>query len=76
MKRYIGNCVDNPFENVELLLSIIDNAKEIKKNTFLKACDVDKETQKQMRKFPRDYSYQKNGNVYFYVWSAIEYFYR
>lgn len=76
MKRYIGNCINNPFGNVELLSCVIDNAKEITKETFLKTCDVDKETQKQMREFTWSYSYHKNGKIYFYVWSAIEFFYR
>jgi len=76
MKRYIGNCVDNPFGHVELLSCVIDNAKEITKETFLTTCAVEKETQNQMKEFPSDYSYHKNGKIYFYVWSAIEYFYR
>lgn len=75
MKEYKGNCVSNPFRNPETLSKVIDGADQITKRTFLKYCAVDDETLKAMREFPSDYEFYKYGNIYFYTWSAIEYFY-
>ncbi len=75
MKACIGNCVDDPFKYFELLSSVIENAKEINREDFLRACDVDETTKIRMRRFPKDYRYYTNGNVYFYTWSAMEFFY-
>ena len=75
-KECFGTCVDNPFETVEELSDIIENAHEITKRTFIKRCEVDSEIKAQMRRFPYDYVYYKNGNIYFYTWSVIEHFFK
>ena len=75
-KQFIGTCVENPFKNVNQLINMIDNAREITKATFLKHCDVDIDILREMKRFPNDYMFCKNGQVYFFTWSAIEHFYK
>ena len=75
-KKYFGNCVDNPFNTPENLCLVIDNAKEITKQAFMRNCFIEKGIKGDMKDFPNDYTYYKNGDIYFYVWSMIEYFYK
>jgi len=75
MKDFIGTCVENPFDRIEILTRVVDRATEITKHTFLKQCVVHLDTLADMRRFPNDYCFFKSKNVYFYEWSAIEYFY-
>lgn len=75
-KEYFGDCVNNPFNTLENLCLVIDNSKEITKQTFMRNCFVEDEIKKEMRTFPNDYTYYKNRGIYFYVWSMIEYFYK
>ena len=74
-KEFIGTCVENPFHRIETLCEIVDNAREITKETFLSHCFVHPETLAQMKQYPHDYEYYKYKNIYFYTWSAIEYFF-
>jgi len=74
-KVCIGSCGDNPFNSVEKLDLIVENAREITKRTFLKYCCVHPDYLSDMKKFPHDYEFFKYRNIYFYTWSAIEYFY-
>ena len=55
---------------------LIDGAEEIRGEEFFDNCIVDEEIGEKVDKFPRDFVYYKNGDIYFFVWSAIEYFYR
>ena len=83
-KVFIATCVnglnDEQFreyvaEDATLLAQLVDNSKEITKNTFLKNCFVEEEIKKAIKQYPHDYCYYKNKNIYFYTWSAIEHFY-
>ncbi len=78
-KQYIWSCVTNPFKTIDKLSCIIDNAKEITKETFFKNCDfipIDYvENKKQFDLYPNDFSFYKYKTIYFYTHSAIEYFY-
>ena len=38
-KDFYWTCVENPFEDVDELEEIIDNARQIKRETFLKNCN-------------------------------------
>ena len=75
MKQFIGSCVDNPFSSVEELSRIIDEAKEITQTEFLEQCVIDEQVMPMMERYPSDFTYYKNGEVYFHTHSAIEYFY-
>jgi len=80
MKEFIGTCVENPFERIEELVRVKENAKKIAKRAFLKQCFVEDKIQRQMKKHPGDYEFYKcidrwYSEVYFYEWSGIEYFY-
>lgn len=76
--NFIGTCIvgNNPFG--DKIDEIVENAKEITRQTFLKHCNVDPEIKKQMFTYLWDFSYFKNKkeNVYFYEWSAIEHFFK
>ena len=79
-KTYKGNCIDNPFHNINKIREVVYNAKEISKSTFLKNVDMDEwETLKTlkygMRVFPNDFTYHKYKDIYFFRHSAIEYFF-
>jgi homoaconitase/3-isopropylmalate dehydratase large subunit len=77
-KSFIGSCVNNPFKDVNLLMDITQDAKEISKETFLKNCAVPANVKKQIEQYHWDYSFYswKKGKIYFFVHSAIEYFYK
>jgi len=75
-KEFIGTCVENPFERIERLVEITENAHEISKATFFKNCFVHPEFQQQMRQFPNDYVFSAYRGIYFFTWSAIEHFYQ
>ena len=75
MKPFQGTCVGNPFDDIDTLCQVVENADAIAKRTFLKHCDVDPDTKKEFTQWPRDYAFFKNKNVYFYTWSCIEHFY-
>ncbi|KKM80289.1 hypothetical protein LCGC14_1341400 [marine sediment metagenome] len=75
MKQFQGTCVGNPFNSVEELCSVIDEAHEIKMGTFIRNCKPDPELKKEFRRFPRDFTFHKNRGIYFYTWSMIEHFY-
>jgi len=74
-KQYWTNCVDWHLSR-ETLEEIIDNAKEITRQTFFKRVEVDADNKKLMGIYPDDYCYYKYGDIYFYDWSAIEFFYK
>lgn len=75
-KQFIGDCVNNPFENTEVLSGIIENARDITKGTFLRNCGTNWALRRDMKVFPSDYSFSKYKGIYFFTWSMIEHFYR
>lgn len=81
-KIFRGDCVSNPFISTARLSSVIDGAKEISKETFLKNVDVQEMTmyglplRTFMRKYPNDFAYYSyKGKIYFFTQSMIEYFF-
>jgi len=75
MKQFMGTCVENPFGRIETLVEVVENAREITKQTFARHCAIHPDILKQMHQFPNDYEFYKYHNTYFYTWSAIEHFY-
>ena len=75
MKEFMGTCVENPFGRIEVLCEVVENAKDITKRTFFRHCSVHPDTKQAMRQYPRDYSFGKYKDTYFFVWSCIEHFY-
>lgn len=75
MKICTGSCADNPFETTEKLDNVVEGAREITKGTFYKRCHVEELIKKDIEQHPHDYRFYKNKDVYFYEWSAIEFFY-
>lgn len=83
MKTFIGSCVSNPFDDIETLCNVIDGWKEITKQTFLRNCDVQDGDdlyfwwiKKLFNQYKNDFQFYKSWDIYFYVNSAIEYFYK
>lgn len=74
-KQFLGDRTSNPFVSTEALSQAIDNARDITKATFLKYCDIGKVLRRDMEALPGDYTYGKCGNIYFFTWDSIEYFY-
>jgi hypothetical protein len=91
-KTIFGTCVGNPFDTVERLSDVIDNAVPISKEEFLRNCDVTEgfepdhtifggqDLKKTMKEFPNDFEYYKgvgkDRGIYFFTHSAIEHFYK
>jgi hypothetical protein len=77
---YICNCIDLDLEALDLTKEQFEevylNAEEINKKTFLRNCEVDYKTKEDMLLYPNDYQFFRKGFIYFYVWSAIEYYYK
>jgi hypothetical protein len=76
LKRPIGTCINNPFKSLERLEEVINKAKRISKKVFFYHCAVPELIALDMKQYPNDFEFYKNGEVYFYKWSAIEHFYR
>lgn len=77
MKTFIGDCVGNPFRNIDKLSRVIDEARQITRRTFLKHCDVGEELKKQTLEYPHDFSYwQFQNRIYFFTHSCIEHFFK
>ena len=82
MKEFIGSCVENPFEDVNKLSEVIDGGIEITEEEFLRVCDVgDMDLFKEpikisFKNYPQSFSFYKNGEIYFFENSAIEYFFK
>ncbi len=80
MKQFIGTCVENPFASVGDLCQVVETAKPIMRETFIKQCDTTPELRTEFRAWLYDYEFYHYqgiiGNIYFYTWSAIEHFYK
>jgi hypothetical protein len=81
MKEYIGCCVDAPYEELGLkdcdeFCEWLDKKEDLDLIEFVNSCNLDKELLKSIILYPSSYEYYKIGEVYFYVNSAIEYFYK
>lgn len=85
--EYLGNCETNPFDTVEDLIEIIDNAISISKEEFIGAVKPSLEftlygeqLNESIEKFPHDFEYFKSEwlhkDVFFFTHSRIEYFFR
>lgn len=73
-KQFVCTCI-NPIWDTDKLCEIIDNAKPISRQTFLKNCCVDELVKNYVKEYPQDFEFYKYKNIYFYRHSAIEYFY-
>lgn len=77
MKQFIGTCVNNPFHTIDKLNSIIDKSIPITRGCFLNRCEVPEKVKREMYQFPNDFEYRHSTNgIAFYIWSAIEHFYK
>ena len=80
MKQFIGTCVENPFDTVGDLCQVVETARNITRQTFLKHCIVTPVERADFNSYIYDYGFYKYSGVigkdiYFYTWSAIEHFY-
>lgn len=75
---FIGTCVDNPFKSNNKLNNVIDNAENVSKDDFLNHVEIDDELLQSIKEYPNDFRfyYNKKDDVYFFIHSAIEYFYK
>jgi len=76
MKDYIGNCINNPFDDVEILQTIIEEAREITEQDFFMNCEHCNTFRIDVKDYPDDYMFYRYEDIYFYTHSGIEYFYR
>ncbi len=81
-KNFIGSCVENPFDSVEQLSNVIDNAKEITLKEFSDNCDIkgiklfNQSLSKCFKEFPHSFGFYKNGEIFFFENSRIEHFFK
>jgi hypothetical protein len=76
MRYYIGNCINNPFERIELLVEVTERAKTITKKTFLAGVYLDDKIKKNIKDYPDDFEFFSYKGIYFFTHSGIEYFYK
>jgi len=79
----IWDCSSNPFETEDEFTKTCEEAEEISLKEFIIACDVEKDILSEMIIYWKPsfsywrYKYWDNeGYTYFYIWSAIEFFYQ
>jgi hypothetical protein len=74
---YLCSCID-PAWSTSKLIRIIEAGDPITPKEFMLkfGTEIDRETVLQMLIYPDDYGYFKNGDIYWYEHSAIEYFYK
>ena len=60
LKHFYGNCINNPFNDVEKLLNIINKAEEITTKEFVEKCSIDNKILKEIIYFPNDFSFWKS----------------
>ena len=80
-KQFRGTCGENPFNNVNTQNKVLDMAKEISAKSFLKEVDIKdfniygQPMLNELRKFPRDFTFFKYKDIYFFEHSRIDYFF-
>ena len=76
MKHIWCDCV-NPAEELKPTLDeLIDSGEEITGEEFFKHCEVNEKVNKMIDDFPNDFTYWRNGNIYWFEWSNIEHFFK
>ena len=72
-----GTCIENPFERIETLVLIVENAKRIPFRAFIKACNPMPEHKKEFKKRLDNFKFFcYNGIFFFYdVKKDVEFFY-
>ena len=87
MKILICDCTSPDFEELGIndvndLMNLIEEAKEITKEEFLKVCDMgslnlfNEPIIQSFNNYPNSFSFWKNGDIFFFENSRIEYFYK
>lgn len=76
MKSFIGTCVENPFNRIELLVKITENGKQISKKKFLENCILNSAIKKDIKEYPHDFIFYEYKDTMYFRHSAIEYFYQ
>ena len=49
-KQFLGNCVNNPFNDAEALSGIVANAEDITQEIFLRDCRINPKLRESMKK--------------------------
>lgn len=75
-KEFIGTCVENPFRNLVQLQLVLDRKRRISQRTFLNDCIVSHPAKAMMKCYPHDFAFYRSKNIYFFVHSAIEHFFK
>lgn len=79
-KELICSCVNVDYEvlgieDVNELIDLVDNAKEISKEEFLENCDLEGK-EDELNEYPNDFEFYKNRDIFFIRNSAIEQFFK
>jgi hypothetical protein len=80
-KSFLCSCITPDYAELgctkgEGFSELISNAETITRAEFLQYCEIEPELAKNMFRFRNDYSFHKNGEIYFFTHSLIEYFYK
>jgi len=82
MRQFIGDCVNNPFNSLDQLERVIDQAIPITRNRFLQNCDIKGmelygiSLSHLIAQYPHDFEFSQSNKVIFFTHSAVEYFFR
>ena len=81
MKTFFCDCTNPDYETLGIsdaneFSDLIDEAKEITKEEFLENCEIPEETKELLKRFPDDFDFFRNGDIYFFTHSWIEHFFK
>ena len=81
MKNFVCDCVNPNYEELNIkdineFIEFIDESEEINKKKFLDECEVEDVLKKEIKKFPNDFRFCRNEEIYFYTHSMIECFFK
>ena len=77
-KTFLGDCIGNPFKSSEELINIVESGIEIEKDEFMEAVELTKPIRFLIKEYPQDYTYFRTPDkrLYWFRWSAVEFFYQ
>lgn len=81
MKNFVCDCTSPDFEelgvkDVNEFSDFIDNSESIDEEEFLDNCEIEISSKLNIKEYPHDYDFFKNGGIMFFTHSMIEHFFK
>ena len=80
-KLFVCDCTNPSFEELGVkdanhFSYFIDEAEEITAKEFLENCEIEESLLQNIKEYPNDFRFYKNGGIIFFTHSMIEHFYK